>query len=381
MSLTRTDSKLVNFATQARFDNSSKPATTAFVRQNGVQFNGYIWINSSITLTSSHMGGIVVCSGANIVVTLPPVNSIPVGTVVAIKNNGGSTVSIRRQGADSIGAYNTTYTDLNLRIGDSVILINEGSTVWWAWSGGLDYTQAVIEKAPLASPAFTGTPTAPTPVSSDNSTKLATTAFVKNNYVDWWPYINPKANIDSPALTGTPTAPTPASSDNSTRIATTAFVKNNYVDWWPYITPKANNDSPTLTGTPNSTTPPLWDYSTRIATTAFVKDVVAANAVNVPSYFADANFGTNGYQKIPGGLIFQWCRASIPGGGGTRSVTAYFPIAFPNACISAMSTPMGSTSGGGDQDYWSVNNLAYNSLTVTTMYDGAQTALIFAVGY
>ena len=33
--------------------------------------------------------------------------------------------------------------------------------------------------APLASPAFTGTPTAPTPASGDNSTKVATTAFVK----------------------------------------------------------------------------------------------------------------------------------------------------------------------------------------------------------
>lgn len=32
--------------------------------------------------------------------------------------------------------------------------------------------------APLASPAFTGTPTAPTPATTDNSTKIATTAFV-----------------------------------------------------------------------------------------------------------------------------------------------------------------------------------------------------------
>lgn len=36
-------------------------------------------------------------------------------------------------------------------------------------------------------------------------------------------YLAPK---DSPALTGTPTAPTPAASDNSTKIATTAYVKS-----------------------------------------------------------------------------------------------------------------------------------------------------------
>lgn len=38
---------------------------------------------------------------------------------------------------------------------------------------------ALAAKADLASPALTGTPTAPTPASNDNSTKLATTAFVK----------------------------------------------------------------------------------------------------------------------------------------------------------------------------------------------------------
>lgn len=36
-------------------------------------------------------------------------------------------------------------------------------------------------RAPLASPSFTGTPTAPTPANSDNSTRIATTAFVAAN--------------------------------------------------------------------------------------------------------------------------------------------------------------------------------------------------------
>ena len=46
--------------------------------------------------------------------------------------------------------------------------------------------------APKASPAFTGTPTSPTPSTSDNSTKLATTAFVKSLFTaskasnGWW---------------------------------------------------------------------------------------------------------------------------------------------------------------------------------------------------
>jgi hypothetical protein len=41
----------------------------------------------------------------------------------------------------------------------------------------------IDEKAPLASPAFTGNPTAPTPAVGDNDTSVATTAFVSANAV------------------------------------------------------------------------------------------------------------------------------------------------------------------------------------------------------
>lgn len=41
-------------------------------------------------------------------------------------------------------------------------------------------TTALNEKAPLASPALTGTPTAPTATAGTNTTQIATTAFVKD---------------------------------------------------------------------------------------------------------------------------------------------------------------------------------------------------------
>ena len=48
-----------------------------------------------------------------------------------------------------------------------------------SWNSG-HWTQITVAEtfAPLASPAFTGSPTAPTPSSGDNSTRIATTAFV-----------------------------------------------------------------------------------------------------------------------------------------------------------------------------------------------------------
>lgn len=118
--------------------------------------------------------------------------------------------------------------------------------------------------APLESPTFTGVPTAPTPLSTDDSTQIATTAFVKANITSGtvqsvtgtspinstggvnpvisintantntsgaltstdWNTFNNKAPTNSPTFTGTPTAPSATSSDNSTQIATTAFVKS-----------------------------------------------------------------------------------------------------------------------------------------------------------
>jgi hypothetical protein len=70
--------------------------------------------------------------------------------------------------------------------------------------------------APLASPVFTGNPTAPTPAPGDNDFSIATTAFVVAGF----------AALDSPAFTGTPTAPTPSTGDNDTSIATSAFVQD-----------------------------------------------------------------------------------------------------------------------------------------------------------
>ena len=100
--------------------------------------------------------------------------------------------------------------------------------------------------------ALQGNPTAATQSSGNNSTRLATTAFVATEVaalVDSAPgtlntlnelaaalgddanfsttvtnSIATKAPLASPALTGTPTAPTASSGTNTTQVATTAFV-------------------------------------------------------------------------------------------------------------------------------------------------------------
>jgi hypothetical protein len=56
-------------------------------------------------------------------------------------------------------------------------------------------------KAPLASPALTGTPTAPTPPNSDNTTKISTTQFVTNALA---PYATTASVFSSFATNKTP---------------------------------------------------------------------------------------------------------------------------------------------------------------------------------
>lgn len=96
--------------------------------------------------------------------------------------------------------------------------------------------------APISSPVFTGNPTAPTPAAGDNDTSIATTAFVRSTINQYGvASFNSRtgavslqasditgaggALLSSPALSGTPTAPTQAPSDNSTAVATTAYVQ------------------------------------------------------------------------------------------------------------------------------------------------------------
>ncbi|MFJ3261274.1 phage tail protein [Pseudomonas sp. NPDC086581] len=120
------------------------------------------------------------------------------------------------------------------------------------------FTQAAIAPlAAVASPAFTGTPTAPTASAGSNTQQLATTAFVQSA-------VSPLAAIASPAFSGVPTAPTAAAGTNSQQLATTAFIQ-------AAIAPLATSASAALTGNPTAPTPAQFDNDTSIATTAFVQ--------------------------------------------------------------------------------------------------------------
>lgn len=83
-----------------------------------------------------------------------------------------------------------------------------------AQSDVTNLTTDLAAKAPLASPALTGSPTAPTQVAGTSDTTIATTRFVTRDF----------ANLASPTFTGTPAVPTAAAGTSTTQAASTAFV-------------------------------------------------------------------------------------------------------------------------------------------------------------
>jgi hypothetical protein len=212
---------------------------------------------------------------------------------------------------------------------------NSGASEMRAWSGSawvVSYNPS--GGAPLASPAFTGTPTAPTAAVDTNTTQLATTAFVVAQASAVAPTMDgtaavgtssryaradhihasdtSRAPLASPGLTGTPTSTTAAVDTNTTQIATTAYVIAQAAAATPAMdgtaavgtstrfaradhvhasdTSRAPLASPTFTGTPASVTAAVDTNSTQIATTAFV--VAQASAV-APAAPGAATIGTS----------------------------------------------------------------------------------------
>lgn len=245
--------------------------------------------------------------------------------------------------------------------------------------------------APKESPTFTGTPKAPTPAAGNNTTQIATTAFVQaaltalingapatldtlkeiaaaiNNDPKFSTTINNalalKAPLSSPALTGTPTAPTAAQSVNNTQIATTAFVKSAIaamVGSAPAALDTLNELAAALGNDPNFSTTVLNALAGKqpldnTLTNLSGKDVAGLLAYLGLGEAAKRNVGTgenqipdmasfasgDGWMKLPNGKILQYGRGAVTPTLSTQTMRITFSIPFPKKADCAMLTHSG----------------------------------------
>ena len=149
-----------------------------------------------------------------------------------------------------------------------------------------------------------------------------------------------KAALASPALTGSPTAPTQSASDNSTKIATTAYAD-------AAVGSKASSASPTLTGTPVAPTAAVDTNTTQIATTAFV---LAQAAAATPIVAGTGAVGTStryarGDHVHPAQVIRKTIACTFDGGNGTPAVGSKCRVVAPEACTIVKSTILADASG------------------------------------
>ena len=88
-------------------------------------------------------------------------------------------IQLRRDTAANWTSNNPTLAagELAIETDTDFYKSGDGSTAWTS----LGYSSLPSGTAPLASPALTGTPTAPTAAVGTNTTQIATTAFVQAN--------------------------------------------------------------------------------------------------------------------------------------------------------------------------------------------------------
>jgi len=215
----------------------SVSSTTQVDNLNAALLNGY---DATAFIASN---GTVPKIIADLHIHIPDPTTTPSGTIFIAKNNGnifqtdgsawnqigGGLPKIIEDVYANLPSATTTPAG-TLFIGtDTLDWYYNNGTTWSLLSGGVSGGLY----APIDSPSFTGSPTAPTPTITDNSSLLATTAFVQGLLA------NPPAAVTLPANS---TAVTQSATDKSTNVATTEFVAqyvstkysfsfNNTTDW------------------------------------------------------------------------------------------------------------------------------------------------------
>lgn len=252
---------------QQQSDPSSTEATSDPVPPGGAGTGA----NLSQTLSPT---GILLASDSGTDVTLPLADGTNAGLMAPAQfsklNSIESGATADMLPSEIVAAIDTALGGSGWQAGaGGSLVVQEGDTTVVSAAATLDLAAADFDVtetpageanvaisaaiARLASPAFTGTPTAPTAANGTNNTQLATTAFVQaavalllnsapgaldtldelaaalgddaNFAATMTNALALKANLASPGLTGTPTAPTAAGATDTTQIATTAYVR------------------------------------------------------------------------------------------------------------------------------------------------------------
>lgn len=115
------------------------------------------------------------------------------------------------------------------------------------------------------------------------------------------------------------------------------------------------------------------------------------DSTDLGQFVFDSNFSgslvTNGWTKLPNGLILQWCQGTPLSGTQNGVVfSTNFPIGFPSACLFSSVSPLATGSDYGEMPVtvvtsWSSTGVSYYYQRNADHGGMTITPLIFAIGY
>jgi phage-related tail fiber protein len=191
--------------------------------------------------------------------------------------------------------------------------------------------------APKASPTLTGTPKAPTAAAGNNTTQLATTAFVQAAIA---------ALVNS----------SPGALDTLNELAKALGNDPNFASTMTNALAGKQPLDSTLTDLSGKTVAALQQYLG--LKSAALRDVgTASGQVPDMSAFSSGGTGNAKFTKLPDGTVIQRGNASVPYGGATISL----PTAMPSANYVVIGMDIDGTVGSGGM-------IAGGPLTATTLH-------------
>lgn len=135
----------------------------------------------------------------------------------------------------------------------------------------------------------------------------------------------------------------------------------------------------------STTTKGLIEIATAAEAQAYSSSLLALTPSTMNQALKGSNqtLNSNGWQRLPGGLILQWGRSGqIP---HNTFITVTFPLAFPTACLNVVASTY-NTSIGGQDGVINIGNLSRTSVPIGSNDNGAGTLALpgaywSAIGY
>ncbi len=303
------------------YPNAPTAPTGGFLAAIGERYSSIQNVATSSTLTTAALGVLVNVTATGQTITLPPAANCPNGTSICVtymQASGSTTVT--RNGTDTLAfGQGSSANSLALNPGEAVQFVSNGANGWV--SAGQTLTTGV------------------TPAQFDSSTKLATTAFVKQNGASLADvvaisgagamdatYANKLVVFQNANSNFTVTLPS--------AVLCAAGTVLRFMNITGYSITLARSGSDTINASATSLVVGPGDTLTLIRSSTNTVWLSVGGSASLPLSFGvfGSSIGGYGYQKLPSGLMIQW-GLGLAGMAGS-SYTNYYPIAFPNTASS-----------------------------------------------